>query len=702
MKYLKFIISVVLILTLSCPQFSYAAFDVKGVQLFRDGNVCINKPSSGVLVKEALNLANLQSNSESIQSRISSGGSLCSPTPFFTGGALLTTKDGITIQAEPNVQGLGRGILISEIAGNTSGISSSGEPNAFNNLTNTFGGESKTLFEITLPTGCDVVDDDDDVIGASTNLAGINDFSFHTCTSTNGLTINCNDTETALYSAKLGLVPSSGSTPAKIRFQIDSYSNTDLNMIDTILIKLDSQDIFCPGTTMDSLLATIVAKNEINNPTKSQTIGTAELGNPTSQVVKFSYAKDKATSQKGEISENEVGTTPILINNSSTFANTIQIEELHEESIPIGGLSSSVLINPSQQVNAEINIINLWLVPSITSLFLTTPQISDISFSDSSFVVDSSPYLVMSNSDDSNAPFGTLVIPLRKNTQGVDPSGVKTIITIKNIGLGIVLGDIKDPTVSLTIFEPVSGGAVNVPGVVSIFNTGNLANPQNFSAFAVNSSRGSAQNAIADITVSAPQGANQVTSDTDLAALTQRNAVLGAPQIKELIKVVSAVTTPDANKITLSSANDIDDSTLLIVTAQGASGATTGGAKVKVESFPGKSKIPFDLVTVISKSDGSFSAKVKSDTLNSDTTIVIKQVISGKESSEVKITSSASTSILLCTEELCTCPSQTCIPTVQDVLTYIKDNGGLANIILQGGFKFSEVVEGSKKALGLN
>lgn len=679
---------------------SYAAFEVSGVQLFRDGNVCIIKPGS--LVKEALDLKTIQSNTESVKSRISSGGSLCAPPLFFTGGVLLTTKDGITIQAQPNVQSLGRGILISETAGNTSGISSSGEPNGFNNFTNTFGGESKTIFEITLPTGCDLVDDDDDVIGASTNLAGINDFSFHTCTSTNGLTINCNDTETTLYSAKLGLVPSSGSTPAKIRFQIDSYSNTDPNMIDSILIKLDSQDIFCPSTTMDSLVATVVASNATSNPTKTQTIGTAELGNPTAEVVRFSYAKDKATSQKGEISENDIGTTPILISNSGTVTNTIQIEELHEETIPIGGLSSNVLINPAVQNTAEIEKINLWLVPSTNALFAIPPQTSDISFSDDSFVIDSAPYIVMASVEDSNAPIGTLVIPLKKNIQGVNPSSVKTTITIKNIGLGNFGSDIKDPTVSLTIFEPVSGGAVNVPAVVSFFNTNNLANPQNFSAFAPNSTRATAQNAITDNTINAPSGANQITTDADLTTLTSRNSTLGTPQIKNFIKVVSSITAPDASKITTTSAADPNGALLNIVTVTGDANSTIPGAKVKIESFAGSSKIPFDSVTVVSKSDGSFTAKVKSDAQSSVTTIVIKQIVSGKESTEITKDISAPIEAALCERDLCGCPDQTCTPTVQDVLTYIKNNGGLATIILEGGTKFNEVVKGAKKALGLD
>ena len=97
-----------------------AAFDVQGVELFRDGNLCIT--TAGSTTPESLNLANLQSNQESVQTKISSSGSLC-VAPFFTGGALLTTSPK-TIQAQPNVQSTGRGILISEAQGELNGFSS--------------------------------------------------------------------------------------------------------------------------------------------------------------------------------------------------------------------------------------------------------------------------------------------------------------------------------------------------------------------------------------------------------------------------------------------------------------------------------------------------------------------------------------------------------------------------------------------------
>ena len=126
------------------PQKSQAAFDVQGVELFKDNNICITM--AGSTTPEGLNLSSFTVTTESIQSKISSSGSLCPPPPFFTGGTILTTVNGIKTQADPTVQSLGRGIVISEIAG-TDGISSSGDPYGFSSLVTRLGGLSSTIFE---------------------------------------------------------------------------------------------------------------------------------------------------------------------------------------------------------------------------------------------------------------------------------------------------------------------------------------------------------------------------------------------------------------------------------------------------------------------------------------------------------------------------------------------------------------------------
>ena len=702
MKSLKFFVSIFLILLFIQEDFfifpAKADFDVKGVQLFKDNNVCIIMSSGGTLTTQALDLSTLQTNSESVQSKVSSGGSLCSLPPFFNGGALLTTTNGITIQAEPTVQGLGRGILISEIAGNSSGVSSSGDPIGFSSLITRLGTLATSIFEISLPTGCDVIDDDDDVVGASSDLSTINDFSFPTCTSTNGLSVQCN-TEINLLTAMNALVPVTSSAPAKIRFAISAFDSIpDTNMIDSILIKLDSQDIFCQSNISGPLTATVIAKNAIDNPTKQETLGTADLGTPT-QAVKISYASESTTSLKGEVSTNQVNTTPLLIGGAITTANIIQIEELHNEGIPIGGQSSPVLINPSVSSTSENSIVNLWIVPSSTGLFFNSPSSSDITFSDDSLILNSAPYVVRTNADDLNAPFGTLVIPLKKNLAGTDPQTVKTKITVNNLRLSSASSSTMDGTLLLSLFEPVSGSIVNTPAALSVNNSTNTTNPQNFSAFSTGSTRALVQNAVVSGAVNEATAASQITTDTDLSALTSRNTTLGAPQITGFTKAISSLTQADTNKITISSTNSV-------LTTAGTAGASVGGAKVKIESFANGSMTAFDSVTITSNNDGSFTAKLQADFSSGDVTVNFKQTVSASDSTVaskiVSKQSSSGSSGLPCDKTVCGCANPNCTPTIVIVLNYIQNNGGLASIVSKGGDSLDEIIKAAKKALGLS
>ncbi len=681
------------LLLFSTSNKSHAAFDVKGVALFKDNNICIIM--AGNTTPEGLNLGNFTVTTESVQSKISSSGSLCPIPPFFTGGAILTTVNGIKTQADPTVQGLGRGILISEIAGDSGGISSSGDPIGFNTLITGFGGLSRTIFEISLPQGCDVIDDDDDVVGSSSDLSTINDFSFPTCSSTTGITVACNVTSN-LLTAVSGLEQATSTSPAKIRFAIsDITTAADGNMIDSILIKLDSQDIWCPSNITGPLNVTVIAKDSVNSPTTSVTLGTANIGTPT-QTAKIYYATESSVSEKGETSSNEVSTTPVL-SGASANANTIQIEELNNESIPIGGQSSPTIINPSVIKTTEISTINIWLIPSSSSLFLNPPSTTDISFSDNSLLVSSAPYIVMNNADDLNAPFGTLVIPIRKNLSGTDPSSVKTIITIKNLTLSGDTTALKDSTISLSFFEPISGAIVNTPGALSILTSNtNLSNPQNFSSFAVQSTRGVVQNTIIGGAINDAAGASQVVTDVDISALTTRDTVLGTPQVISFTKVISAVTPLDSSKITVSNSNSV-------LTITGDKAASIGGGKVKIESLANGQTSPFDSVTITSKSDGSFNAKLKADFSKGDVTLNFKQIISSTESKVATKSVSQSSSISpSCEKTVCGCANQNCTPNITSVLSFIQSNGGLSQIVSSGGTLLQEVINSAKKALGLN
>ncbi len=696
MKILKPVQNILLIILFLASQVvffkSQAAFDVQGVELFKDNNICIFMAGSST--PEGLSLASFSVTTESVQSRISSSGSLCLPPPFFTGGSLLTTINGIKTQADPVVQSLGRGILISEISG-TAGVSSSGDPSGFNSLVTRLGGLTMTIFEISLPDSCDVIDDDDDVVGSSSDLSTINDFSFPTCNSTTGLTVACNATSN-LLTAITGLAPATSTSPAKIRFTISEFNAfADASMIDSILIKLDSQDIFCPNNAGNPLTVTAIAKNAIDSPTVTETLGSVNIGSPA-QSAKLSYTTEVATSAKGETSTNETGTTPVLAGSNSTTANTIQIEELNNESIPIGGQSSPTLINPSVATSNANNAINIWLIPSISNLFSNPPATGNITFSDNSFIVSSAPYLVMSNTDDQNAPFGTIVIPIRQNSSGDDPTTIKTTITIKNLPLSGDATASKDSTISLSFFEPISGAIVNTPGALSILSsTTNSTNPQNFSSFTAQSTRGIAQNAIIGGAVNDGAGAGQVVTDTDIAALTARDTVLGTPQIIGFTKVISLLTVIDSSKVNITNSNSV-----LIIT--GDKEASIGGAKIKIDSLASGETNPFDSVTVTSKSDGSFNAKLKADFSKGNVTVNLKQTVSSTDSKITTKSVSQDGGNSSCEKTVCGCANTNCTPTITNVLTFIQNNGGLAQIVTSGGALFQEVINSAKKALGIS
>ena len=687
MKTFKLLQNILLVYLLLVSQIisqkSQAAFDVQSVGLFKDNTICI--VMAGSTTPEGLNLANFIITTDNVQSKISSSGSLCPVPPFFTGGALLTTVNGIKTQADPTVQGLGRGILISELSGSSSGGSSLGDPSGFSSLVARLGGLTMTIFEITLPDGCDVIDDDDDIVGSSEDLLNINDFSFPTCASTNGLTVACNATSD-LLTATTGLSPATSTSPAKIRFTISEFAGfADVNMIDSILIRLDSQDIFCPSNFGNSITATIVAKNTVDNPTITENIGIANIGTPV-QAAKLSYAIETVTSTKGETSTNEIGTTPVLANGVTT-ANAIQIEELNNESIPIGGQTSVNIINPSISNSTTVSSINLWLIPSAISLFSGAPSAADITFSDNSFVSSSAPYIVMDVTDDQNAPLGTLVIPIKQNPEGINPATVKTTITIKNLTLSGNVTASTDSTISLAFFEPISGAIVNTPGTLSILNSNtSLINPQNFSSFTPLSTRGTTQNATVGNITNESAVVSQVKTDSDLNALTNRDKVLGTPQIAGFTKIVSSVIPIDTNKITVEASNGAS-----LLTINASAGATIGGAKVKIDSL-------FDFVTVTSKSDGSFNAKLKADFSQGDVIVNLKQTVSKTDSQSITKTITSSS----CEKTVCGCTNPNCMPNIASVLTFIQNNGGLSQIVTSGGTLLLEIISSAKKALGIS
>lgn len=690
----------ILVLLLLLVQFFYlntkAAFDVVSVRLFRDTNVCINKPTANGTQKQSVDFKTFGSSSQSVRASISSSGSFCSLPPFFTGGAKVITKNGISVQAGPTVQSYGRGILISEVAGTDGGVSG-GDPSGFDNLgTMDFGSMTTSLvFEISLPSECDVIDDDDDIAGDSSILSGVNDFSLPTCSSTDGVTVVCN-AESGALTASNGLVPASGTSLAKSRFVISSLDTiADPTMIDSVLIKFRSQDIFCPNGTSGPLTATIVAKDSVTNPAKTVTIGQVDLGTST-QALSVGYAKDIATSSKGETSENEVATTPILVMGSATALNSIEIKELNEESIPIGSDASAVNIDPSRASSStdEITEVFLLLIPSKTNFFSKAPLNSDVTLSDNSFIVNGEPFIVTSSTISSNFPVGTLVIKLKKNTNpgATNPDKVKTTVKIANIVVNPPLNTDETGTISFSIFEPDSGAIVNTPGALSINTpTDSTKFPQNFSAFSVGSKRALEQNKNGD-----DVRANQIITDTELAELTSRNTELGAPQITNVVKAVSNITPINETKVAASVKTNADGTK--IATIKGGIDSSIGGARIKVDTLKGDGKTVFDSVIITSLSDGSFTAKLQADSVPSKVNLI--QTVSDVESTVISKTLQESAG-LACEEKVCGCEDPGCTPSIGQVVSYIETNGGLNSIVSQGGDILNELIESAKKALGL-
>lgn len=700
MKNYKSLISLIAIFLMLISEilfinYANAAFDVNGVGLFKDGNLCIVNSSQ---TQTVLPLSSILTNLDSVQARISSSGSFCKPT-FFTGGAIQSNTSGKVVNAQPNVQAYGRGILISEPAPISS--SSSGDFTAFGSLVNRFGGTNMLVFEITLPQGCDVVDDDDDADGTASVLSGINDFSFPACSSTNGLNVNCNDVSSSgLITPSNILVPASSGSPAKVRFAISSINfSSDVALIDSALIKFDSQDIFCPTTSTAPLIATITAKNAIDSPTLTETIGSADLGSPI-KALDVSYVLETVSSTKGESSTNSISSTAVLKDATSTTSNSIQVVELDNESIPVGGQSSQTLIEPVFGQTSEITMVNIWLVPSLTNIFSAAPSTSDITFSDNSLALSSSPYIVKSSNDDPVAPIGTLVLPIKKNdAQGsLSPAANKTTITIKNITLGAAS---SDGTISALIYEPTGQAVVNTPGVASINNTSSPTNPQNYSAFAYLSTRAQLQTSVISTIVNETSMLTQPLTDADLALVTSRNTTLGSPQIVGFTKVITSIPAVDISKVSVSNSNSV-------LTISGASGASVSGAKVKIDILPKSSSTIFDSVTVTSGTDGIFTAKLKADFSSGDATLNFKQTVSGMDStvsskivSASSSSSSSSSGSLSCDKTVCGCSNTSCTPTINQVLSYIQTNGGLSSVITAGGNVFNEVINSLKKALGL-
>ncbi len=625
-------------------------------------------------------------------------GTVASPTSLFTGGVGNTVSGNTVVDGSSVVQSTGRGILIKETT-NT----------GFNELVSQVGGGTQgTVFEISLPAGCDVIDDRDDnnTAVSTTSATGGNDVTRVTVTSTAGVTPAVSEGGTgnaALTNANV-IEPASGTTPAKLRFRLATVGGaTDNAVKDAVLVRTDSQDIFCPSSVTGDLMGTAVANNAVSAPTVTANLGSVNFGSAKSAAT-FAFGNDVATSTKGEVSTNSMlGATPRLVGGAASVGHTFTVTETDPTSIPIGGRVSPRNIDPDNSVlSTVITRGQIWIVPSSASAFSSAPAAADVSFSDNSLVVDGNPLLVTSATVDANAPIGTIIVGVKKNTAAgaADPAASTTTVTVKNAGLTAANGSTTDLTASVEFFSQDAGAVVNTPGIAS----GNSATtPTIFSPFAPGSTKAFTQingttAAAAALQIGTGSLANQL--------LTSRLTSEGTPQLNPFAVQLAAgsLKNADASKITAtavalsSSGTPATDNT---VTVTGTAGAVDGGAQVVVTTGTSST---YDSTTVTASSDGSFTAKLRGDCSGSTSvTVNVTERVSGTSSTTATKTAlcngvSGGQSVDDIVAEIAAGGSV----TIAKVLSYVSSNGGLAAIVTAGGNKLQAVIKAAKTALGLS
>lgn len=613
-------------------------------------------------------------------------GAIAPPPPLFTGGLGASVSGNTVLDGSPVVQGEARGILVSELSAT-----------GFSELVNQVGGGTQgTVFEIALPSGCDVIDDLDDnntasSTSSSSTATGGNDVARVTVTATGGVTatVTGNGTGDALLTSANVLQPASGATPAKINFALSAATGTgtDAATTDAVLVRLDAQDIFCPDGTTGELEATVTAKNKISSPTVTANLGNAKLGSATSALA-VGFADDVKTSTKLETSTNtNIGPTPRLVGGGASTAHSISIKENHARAIPIGGRVSSRNLDPENSLlSTVLTRAQIWIIPNHPSAFSAAPGSSDIEISDDSIVLDGAPTLVTSATVNPNAPLGTLIVGIKKGTS--DPMANTTTITVKNLKLGAATSSTTDLVSVVEIFSQDAGVVVNTPGIAA----GNSAStPTVFTPYVQASTKAAGQLEATAVQLGTGSTANQL--------LVNRAKDLKVPVIDPLAIQVSSVQGADTTKITVSSTG-LTDSTDNVITVTGTAGSVDAGADVTVTTG---GTATFDSVTVVADKNGAFTAKVRGDCAGaSSVTVNVTPSISGT-------TGTAVTKTALCqgaTESEDTVfadidADDNGSTSIDEVLTYVEAQGGLAAVVSAGGAKLAGVIKAVKNALGL-
>ncbi|MBI3591298.1 MAG: hypothetical protein HY094_07995 [Candidatus Melainabacteria bacterium] len=633
------------------------------------------------------------------------GGVIAPPSTFFTGGAPNSVSGTTVIDGAPVVQGEARGILVTESS-----------VTGFNQLLNQVGGGATgTVFEVQLPTGCDVIDDRDDNNTAVSNSAstGGNDVTRFSVTQTGGITASVaagGSGDAALTNVNV-VASASGTTPARAYFRISAGNGSaaDAAVTDSILFRIDSQDLFCPTTVTGDLSGKILAQNKVSGPTLTSNLGTAMFGTAT-QALSFAFADDVATSVKGEVSTNtNLGPTPRFTGTGGGVTNShpFKIVELDNRSFPIGGRVSKRNLDPDNTTTGTvITKGQIWIIPASGAAFSAAPATADVSFSDNSLVVDGAPVLVASATQDANAPLGTILIGIKKNTASgaTDPATTKTTVTVKNLKLAAATSSTTDLVASVEFYSQDAGVVVNTPGVAA----GNSSStPTLFTPFAPGSTKASTQLNVA--TTSAVQlGAGSLAN----SLITSRLTTEGAPQLNPFAKVIATQANADSSKITVSAvaptATSSSGSSALatenIVTVTGVAGAVDGGAEVVITSGPNASTV-YGSTTVIASTDGSFTAMLRGDCSppNTSLTLIVTEQLSGNKSTSVTKTALCNGATGETADSVfAAIAGSDGQATVAKVLSYVSAQGGLSAIVTAGGAKLQGVIKAAKAALGLS
>ena len=664
----------------------------QGVALSESSQLGVSCSSGG---QSSVVLSSVTSGTVATQvSAACTSGVIASAPTFFTGGAPNTVSGTTIVTGSPTVQGNGRGVLISELSAT-----------GFSELVNQVGGGTQgTVFEISLPTGCDVIDDKDDNNTASSSSTasaalGGNDVARITLTATGGVTA----TQAAGGSGNAALTNSnvisaaSGAVPAKVLFRLSTApgTGTDALTTDAVLVKFDAQDLFCPTSVTGPLTATVKANNTVTSPTVTSTLGTASLGTAT-QAITFGIADDVATSTKGEVSTNTgVGPSLRLVGGSASAANPFSFKENDPTSIPIGGRVSSRNLDPENSLlSSVITRGQIWIVPGANTAFSAAPAASDVTFSDNSLVVDGTPVLVTSSTSDANAPFGTLIIGVKRNiaSGATDPATVATTVSVRNLQLAGANSSTTDLVASALFFSQDAGVIVNTPGSAT---GNNAASPTLFTPYVQGSTKALTQLEATGVQLNGGL-ANQL--------LTARLTTQGSPQLNPFAKVVTTAMNADSSKITVSGAAATTPTGTMdsVITVTGAAGSVDGGAQVLVTTGGSSA---YDTVTVASSTDGSFTAKLRGDCATaSSVTVTVAEKVSGTSTTSV-------TKTALCTGGSSGPTADSVFNdiagsdgkvTISEVLSYVSANGGLSAIVSAGGGQLAGVIKAAKAALGLS